>query len=107
MLPKSDPPGQFYGTSKTQEFTNINEITKDNLKFRPSITQTRAYTYNAAQVIAKYLKPPCSVYNYIIRNTQEFPMCLNQQNPLLPNKEYVSYDVESLFINVPVHETID
>ena len=34
-------------------------------------------------------------------------MCLNQQDPLLPNKEYVSYDVESLFTNVPVHETID
>ena len=88
MLLKSNPPGQFYGTAKTREFTNINEITKDNLKLRSSITQTSAYTYNAAQVIPIYLKPPCSVYNYIIRNTQEFPMCLNQQDPLLPNKEY-------------------
>ena len=34
-------------------------------------------------------------------------MPLKQQNPLLPDKEYVSYDVESLFTNVPVHETID
>ena len=78
MLLKSNPPGQLYGTAKTQKFTNINEITKDNLKFRPLITQTGTYTYNAAQVIAKHLKLLCSVYNYIIRNTQEFPMCLKQ-----------------------------
>ena len=34
-------------------------------------------------------------------------MYLKQQNPLLPDEEYVSCDVESLFTNVPVHETID
>ena len=33
-------------------------------------------------------------------------MSLKQQDPL-PDEEYVSYDVESLFTNVPVHETID
>ena len=77
------------------------------MKFRPIIAQTVRYTYNAAQVIAEYLKPLCSGNNYIIRITQEFPMSLKQQDPLLPEKEYVSYDVESLFSNVPVHETID
>ena len=34
-------------------------------------------------------------------------MSLKHQDPLLPAQEYVSYDVESLFTNVPVHETID
>ena len=34
-------------------------------------------------------------------------MYLKQQDLLLPDEEYVSYDVESLFTNVPVHETID
>ena len=34
-------------------------------------------------------------------------MFLKQQDPLLSDEEYVSYDVESLFTNVPVHETID
>ena len=33
-------------------------ITIDNLKLRPIIAQTETYTYNAAQVISKYLKPP-------------------------------------------------
>ena len=107
MLPKSNQPGHLYGTVKTHKFTNIDEITIDNLKFRPIIAQTGTYTYNAAQVIAKYLKPLCSRNNYIIRNTQEFPMYLKQQDLLLPDEEYVSYDVESLFTNVPVHETTD
>ena len=41
------------------------------------------------------------------RNTQEFPMFLKQQDSSLTDEEYASYDVESLFKNVPVHETID
>ena len=69
------------------KFSNINEITIDNLKLRPIIAQTGTYTYNAAQVIAEYLKPFCSVNNYIIRNMQEFPVALKQQDPLLPDEE--------------------
>ena len=34
-------------------------------------------------------------------------MFLKQKDPLLPDEEYVYYDVESLFTNVPVHETTD
>ena len=107
MLPKSNQPGQLYGTAKTHKSTNIDEITIDNSKFRTIIAQTGTYTYNAAPVIAEYLKPLCSGNNYIIRNTQEFPMSLKQQDLLLPDEEYESYDVESLFTNLPVHETID
>ena len=77
------------------------------MKFRPVIAQTGTYTYNATQVIVKYLKSLCSGNNYIIRNTQKFPMSLKQQDPLLPDEEYLSHDVESLFANVPVHETVD
>ena len=80
---------------KTHKFTNVDEITIDKLKFRPIIAQTGTYTYNTVQIIAKYLKPLCSGNNCIIRNTQEFLMSLKQQDPLLPDKEYASYDVES------------
>ena len=34
-------------------------------------------------------------------------MSLKQQDQLLPDKEYVSYDVESWFTNLLVYETID
>ena len=88
MLPKSNQPGQLYGTAKTHKFSSIDHITLENLKFRPIITQSGTYTYNVAQVIAGYLKPLCSDNDYIIRNTQEFPKLLQQQDPLLPNEEY-------------------
>ena len=34
-------------------------------------------------------------------------MSWKKQDLILPGKEYVSYDLESLFMNVPVHETSD
>ena len=107
MLPKSNQPGQLYGTAKTHKFSSIDDITLENLKFRPIITQSGTYTYNVAQVIADYLKPLCSDNDCIMRNTQEFLKLLQQQDPLLPNDEYVSYDVKSLFAIVPIQEKID
>ena len=42
-----------------------------------------------------------------INDTQSFPSILKDQEPLNPNEEYVSYDVESLFTNIPIDETIN
>ena len=106
MLLKSNQPGLRYGTAKTHKFNSIEDIALENLKFHPIIAQSGTYTYNAAQVIAYYLKPLRSDNDYIIRTTQEFPKLLQQQDPLLPN-EYVSYDVKSLLTNVSIQETID
>ena len=39
--------------------------------------------------------------------SQQFPSMLKEQPPLQEDEEYVSYDVESLFTNVPVKDTID
>ena len=107
MLPKSNQPGQLYGTAKTPKFSSIEDITLENLKLRPIIAQSGTYTYNGAQLIADYLKSLCRDNDYMIMNTQEFPKLLQQQDPLLSNEEYVSYDVKSLFTNVPIQETID
>ena len=107
MFPKSNQPGKLYDTAKTPKFNSIEDITLENLKFCPIIAQSGTYTYKAAQVMADYLKPLCSDNDYIIRNTQEFTKLLQQQDPLLPNKECVSYDVKFLFTNVSIQETID
>ena len=107
MLPKSNQLGQLYGTAKTHKFSSIDHITLENLKFRPIIIQSGTYTYNVAQVISDYLEPLCGDNDCIMRNTQEFLKLLQQQDPLLPNDEYVSYDVKSLFAIVPIQEKID
>ena len=63
------------------------------------------YSYNAAKVIVNYLKPLCQ-NEYKIVDTQSFPSMLSEQTPLSLDEEYVSYDVESLFANIQVDETI-
>ena len=107
MLPPSNQPAQLYGTAKTHKFNTTDDITLDELKFRPIIAQTGTYTYKAAQVISQYLKPLCSENLYIIRNTQDFPDMIKNQPPLNKNEELVSYDVESLFTSIPIKETIE
>ena len=73
----SNQPGRLYATAKTHKFNSLDE----NLKFRPMISQVGTYTYNAANVIAKYLKPLCQD-EYKIVDTQSFPSMLKQQTSL-------------------------
>ena len=42
---------------KTHKFNDLNEITVEQLKFRPIKDQTGTATYNAVKVIGEYLKP--------------------------------------------------
>lgn len=106
MVPTSNQPARIYGTAKTHKFQSHKDISLEQLKFRPIIAQTGTYTYNAAQVISQYLKPLCADNSCIIRNTQDFASILKDQPPLNNDEEYVSYDVESLFTNIPVMDTI-
>ena len=100
MRPVSNQPG------KTHKFSSLDELTIEKLKFRPIISQVGTYTYNAAKVIADYLKLLCQ-NEYKITDTQSFPSMLKDQTWLNTSEEYVSYDVESLFTNILVDETIN
>ena len=70
------------------------------------MAQTGTYMYKTAQVISEYLKPLYKDKDFIIKNTQDFAQLIREQPPLEDSKEYVSYDVESLFTNVSIHDTI-
>ena len=87
MLPMSNRPGQFYKTAKMRKFYNVANITFDNLNFRPITTQSATYTYNAAQVIASYIKPSCSNNEQIIWNTQKFSKAICNGDPWKSNNE--------------------
>ena len=90
---------------KIHKFENINDITIDNLKLRPIMDQTGTCYYRTGKVIAKYLKP-LTKNELLISSTQQFPSMLNNV-PLSEDGEDISYDVESLFTNIPIKETID
>ena len=57
--PACHEPGKLCATAKTHEFNLLDNITVDNLNFRPIISQIGTYTYNASRVISQYLKPLC------------------------------------------------
>ena len=105
LYPYSNQPAKLYRTAKTHKFNNIQEINKEKLKFHPIIDQTGTYSYNAAQVISQYLKPFCK-NEFTINDTQSFSADIKNIPPLQED-EHVSYDVESLFTNIPINETID
>ena len=106
MRPVSDQPGCIYATAKPHKFNSLDEINVDNLKFRPIISQIGTHTYHATKVITEYLKPLCS-NQYKISDTQEFASLIKDQPPLNDDEEYVLFDVDSLFTNIPVTEIIE
>ena len=53
MRPASHETGKLYATAKTHKFNLLDDITVDNLKFRPIISQIGTYTYNASRVISQ------------------------------------------------------
>ena len=102
MRPVSNQPGKIYATAKTHKFYSLKDITIQNLKFRPVISQIGTYRYNAAKVLSDYLKPLCQ-NEYKINDTKSFTSQIKEQPPLHEDEEYVSYDMDSLFTNIPVH----
>ena len=61
--------------------------------------------YKILQIISEYLKPLYQNNDFIIKNTHDFAQLIREQLPLEENEEYVSYDVELLFMNVSIHDT--
>ena len=106
MRPIPNQPGKFYATAKTHKFDSLDNIAIQNLKFRSIISQIGTYTYNATKVLSDYLKPLCQ-NEYKINDTESFASQIKEQAPLGEEEEYVSYNVDSLFTNIPVRETID
>lgn len=89
-------PGILYGLPK---------IHKPNLPFRPIFRACGTATY----ALAKFLVPllsPITVNEFTIKNSYEFA---EEVKNLKLSKDMVmaSFDIENLFTNIPVHETID
>ena len=106
LLPTSNQPARIYASAKTHKFSFVDSVNINDLKFRPIIDQTGTMTNNAAKVISGYLRPLCK-NKYTINDTLSFADMIKRLPPLPDDEEYVSYDVVSLFTNIPLDETID
>ena len=86
-------PGYLYGTVKTH---------KENYPLRPIISQITTPTYKLAKKLNDIIKPYIPS-KYSLTSTNDFIDIL-QSNEYIGN--IASLDVESLFTNVPINETI-
>lgn len=103
MHPVGNRSTRLYRTAKTHKFEHPRDITKGNTKVRPITDEAGTYAYNVSQVI---LKPLCK-NEYIINDSQSFSKEFSTLPPLEDVEEHVAYNVQSLFTNILVKETMD
>ena len=98
LSPDGPKPARLYGLPK------IHKPLVDGLpKYRPIISQIGSTTY----ALAKYLLPfiePLTTNEYTVRDTFHFVSMLDTKNHRLI---MASLDVDSLFTNIPLRETIE
>ena len=96
ILPAGSNPGMLYGVAK---------VHKQNCPLRPIVATFGTPEYNLAKYLNKYINPViCNKYS--VNRNSDVINALSQYN-FTPNSILVSFDVESLFTNVPLLETID
>jgi len=97
IYPTGSRAGIMYGLPK---------IHKEGAPLRPIISAIGTYNYGVAKHLVNILKPLQSEDIYMLKDTPEF---VNNIADLTPDtdKYMVSFDVESLFTNIPTDETIE
>ena len=96
ILPSGSRAGVMYGLPK---------IHKNGSPLRPIISAVKTYNYELAKYLDEILKPFIN-NTYMLVDTYDF---VNKVSKLDTNSSryMVSFDVESLFTNVPTNETIE
>ena len=99
MYPSASTPARIYGTPKSKLSSS------DSFpKLRPSISSIGTFNYNLARFLCDLLSPLVP-NDYSCKDT--FSFVLQIKNANLSVKFLVSYDVSSLFTNIPLQEATD
>ena len=94
---------QFYGTAKIHELKNDRSV--DELPIRPIISNINTASDQLVNYLAKLLSP-LNMSEYTVKSTSDFITHIKGQN-VRKNFRFISFDVTSLFKNVPLDFTID
>lgn len=97
VLPCGSRAGVLYGLPK---------IHKANVPIRPIISAVKTYNYSLAKYLDEILKPLAINNASTIKDTFDFVNKVSRLDPKV-DKYIVSFDVESLFTNIPTVETIE
>ena len=97
IMPSGSEPGRMYGTVK---------VHKVNKPMRPIISTIGSVSYNLAKYLDSIIKKQIDD-TYMLKSTQHLINNINEHRNLFNDKNIlVSFDVVSLFTNIPVDETI-
>ncbi|XP_075980176.1 uncharacterized protein LOC142979382 isoform X1 [Anticarsia gemmatalis] len=95
--PKSHQPPKLYGLPK---------IHKSNVPLRPIVSQIASPTYDLAKYVASVLQPLVGNTPSFVKDSRHFVQIIKDLR-LESGDVMVSFDVESLFTNVPIKECLD
>jgi predicted GIY-YIG superfamily endonuclease len=96
VYPCGSRAGVMYGLPK---------VHKRDVPVRPIISAVRTYSYGLAKYLDEILKPLTKNRDFMLKDTFDFVNRVSSINN--STKTMVSYDVESLFTNIPIKETIE
>ena len=100
MYLSGSAPARIYGTPKMHKFSSSDSFPK----LRPIVSSIGTFNYNLARFLCDLLSPLVP-NDYSCKDTFSFVSQIKNAN--LSKKFLVSYDVTSLFTNIPLQETID
>ena len=100
LYPSGSAPARIYGTPKMHKFYSSDSFPK----LRPIVSSIGTFNYNLARFLCDLLSPLVP-NDHSCKDTFSFVSQIKNAN--LSKKFLVSYDVTSLFTNIPLQETID
>ena len=100
LYPSGSAPARIYCTPKMHNFSSSDSFPK----LRPIVSSIGIFNYNLARFLCDLLSPLVP-NDYSCKDT--FSVVSQVKNANLSKRFLVSYDVTSLFTNIPLQETID
>ena len=99
MCTSGSAPARIYGTPKMRKFSPSDTFPK----LRPIVSSIGTFNYDLDSFLCDLLSSVVS-HDYSCKETFSFVSQIENAN--LSGKFFVSYDVNSLFTNIPLQETI-
>ena len=100
LYPSGSAPARIYDTPKMHKFSSSDSFPK----LRPIVSSIGTFNYNLVRFLCDLLSPLVP-NDYSCKDTFSFVSQIKNAN--LSKKFLVSYDVTSLFTNIPLQETTD
>ena len=96
IRPRHKQPPRIYGLPK---------LHKADIPLRPIVSCVNTFAYDLSAYLANILSPLTGNSDFTVRNSAHFVSSINSET-ILDNEIMVSFDVESLFTNVPIDDAV-